>query len=245
MPDTTVSKMSAGDFSMGFAMQTTAPSGEMDGRMDIMGMGDPYNTGYFLSLHDNRIRIFLGDHGYYDSPDSVNDGAWHVITAVRWQGNVCLYIDGKAVDCGAYTDSIAPGTNQFVIGKHGTKAESFYKGRLDDAFFYGRALDPNEVMALYRTLSGISFTLAAPADTFGAAIKPFFKWRSVTNAIAYALEVGNDSLFGNPAVSIPINDTSCTLPQSLSAGRYYMHIGANFDDRSPFFFGDPHAFVVK
>jgi hypothetical protein len=245
MPDTTVNKMTAGDFSMGFVMQTTVSSGAMSDRMDIMGMGDPYNNGFFLSLHGNRMRIFLGNHGYYDSPDSLNDGIWHIITAVRSQGSVSLYVDGKSVDNGAYTDSIKPESNQFVIGRHGTKIESFYKGKLDDAFFYARALGPDEVLALYRILSGITFTLAAPADTFSTTVKPFFKWRSLTNAIAYALEVSNDSLFGNPAVSVPLNDTSCTLPQSLSAGRYYMHLGANFDDRSPFFFGDPHAFVVR
>jgi hypothetical protein len=237
--------MDTGDFSMGFAMQTTAPSTEMTGRMDIMGMGDPYNNGFFLSLHDNRIRIFLGNHGYFDSPDTLDDGKWHIVTAVRSQGNVFLYVDGKMSDSGAYTDDITPIVKDFVIGKHGTKNESYYKGLLDDAFFYDRALGTDDVINLYRALSGITFTLAAPADTFASGSRPSFLWRSLTNAIAYACEVSNDSLFGAPAVSIPLNDTSCMLPQPLSAGRYYVHIGANFDDRSPFFFGDPHAFVVR
>ena len=245
MPDTTVAKMDAGDFSMGFVMQTTAPTTTMDGRMDIMGMGDPYNNGFFLSLNNNRIRIFLGNHGYYDSPDSVNDGIWHVVTAVRSQGNVSLYIDGELRDNGAYTNSITPIINYLVIGKHGTKNLTYYKGRLDDAFFYARALGPDEVLTLYRILSGITFTLTAPADTFGTGTKQSFAWRSLTNAIAYAIEVGTDSIFNKPSISVPLNDTSYTLSQPLSAGRYYMHIGANFDDRSPFFFGNPHTFVVR
>ncbi|MDD5674638.1 MAG: hypothetical protein PHC61_10770 [Chitinivibrionales bacterium] len=245
MPDTTVSKMIAGDFSMGFAMKATASSGSMTGRMDIMGMGDPYNNGFFLSLNNNRIRIFLGNHAYYDTPDTINDGLWHVITAVRSQGNVYLYIDGQLSDNGAYTGSITPIVNSFVIGKHGTKNESFYHGLLDDAFFYNKALAPDEVTMLYGTLSGVTFTLAAPADTFSTGIKPFFAWYSLTNAIDYAFEVSKDSLFSMPAVSVPLSDTFYTLSQPLSAGRYFMHIGANFDDRSPFFFGDPHSFIVK
>jgi hypothetical protein len=245
MPDTTVAKMIDGDFTMGFMMRTTASSSEMSGRMDIMGMGDPYNSGFFLSLHDNRIRIFLGNHGYYDTRDSLNDGTWHMVAAKRFQGAVTLYIDGKASDSGAYTGSIDPKTSVFTIGKHGIKDESYYKGLLDDAFFYDKALASDDISTLYKILSGITFTLTTPSDTFSTGSKPFFTWRSIPNSIAYAVEVGNDSLFSAPGISVPLTDTTFTLSQSLSSGRYYMHIGANFDDRTPFFFGEPHAFVVR
>jgi Concanavalin A-like lectin/glucanases superfamily len=243
MPDSLVSQIVHGDFTMGFMMNTTAPTGSMDQRFDIMGLGDPYNNGFVLSLNNNRPRIFLGNHGYYDAPDSLNDGKWHFVAAVRSQGTVALYVDGRVADQGAYTDDITPISDSLVIGRHGTKTTSFYVGLIDDAFLYDRGLSSDEISGLYHSLSGIDLAFVPPSDTFSSANAFSVKWHSVKNAIAYAFELSDDSTFAHPFLSVPLDDTSYTAAKALSAGAHFMRFGCNFDDRSAFYFGDPHRIV--
>ena len=245
LPDTTVHAMTdTNDFTFGIAFNTTATSASMSSRMDIAGLGDPYNNGIFLSMHDNRLRIFLGNHGYYDTPDMLNDGKWHIAIAVRSQGAVFLYIDGKLSDQGAVTGEVYPISDSLMIGKHGIKGESYYIGLLDDVFYYTRAFSADEASTLYRTLSGVPVSFITRADTVTGP-RPTIAWHTVPSAIAYAFEIGTDSLFANPFVSIPLDDTTLTVPQAIAAGRYFLRVGCNFDDRSPFVFPDWHAIVVK
>jgi hypothetical protein len=240
-----LNKMTAGDFTFGLMFQTTATSGTMTARMDIAGMGDPYNSGLYLSFNNNDIRIFLGNHGYYDSPTALNDGAWHFVAATRQSGNVTLYVDGAVATAGgAYTASLAPIEGTFVIGKHGIRKESYYTGLLDDIFFYNRALSATEILDANETFSGFGVTMIQASDTFTVA-KPAFLWHAVPKTIAYAIEVDTSTQFTNPLVSVPSNDTAITIPRSLAAGTYYLRVGCNFDDRSSFVFATPTIFIVK
>jgi hypothetical protein len=245
LPDSVIHAMTdENDFTFGIMFNTTATSTSMTGRMDIAGMGDPYNNGIFLSMHNNRLRIFLGNHGYYDTKDSLNEGKWHSAIAVRSQGAVFLYIDGVLDDQGAVIGSIYPVSDAFVIGRHGIKNESYYRGMLDDVFYYTRAFSADEISMLYRVLTGATISFATQIDTFRVP-QPSFAWRPVKNAIAYALEIGKDSLFTMPFLSVPLEDTAYIVPQAIPAGNYFMRVGCNFDDRSPFFFLNWHSFVVK
>jgi hypothetical protein len=239
-----LSKMTAGDFTFGLMFKTSATSGTMTARMDIAGMGDPYNSGLFISLNNNDIRVFLGNHGYYDSPTALNDSAWHLAVATRLNGAVTLYIDGSVANQGAYASSIAPVEDSFIIGKHGIKDQSYYKGALDNLFFYNRALSSAEILNVNATLSGFVVSLIQASDTFSVA-KPVFLWHAIPKTVAYAIEVDTSTLFTNPLVSVPSNDTTVTVPRSLSPGSYYLRIGCNYDDRSPFVFAAPTVFVIK
>lgn len=232
LPDSTVHAMTdSNDFTFGFAFNTTASSTSMEGRMDIVGLGDPYNSGIFLSMHDNRLRIFLGNHGYYDTPDTLNDGTWHVVIAVRSQGAVFLYVDGKLSDQGAVTGEIYPISDSLMIGKHGIKDESYYIGLLDDVFYYSKAFSANDASTLYRTLSGVPVAFTTRVDTV-AAPRPTIAWHAVPNAIAYAFEIGPDSLFASPwspsrsttraspcPRPLPPANTTCASAATTTTGR--------------------------
>lgn len=245
LPDSTVHAITdTNDFTFGIMFKTSVNSASMSDRMDIAGVGDPYNTGIFLSMTNDQVRVFLGDHGYYDTPDSLNDGKWHSAIAVRSQGAVFLYIDGKLTDQGAVTGTIYPGQVPLTIGKHGTKNESYYSGLLDDVFYYSRAFSAGDISLLYGVLSGQAVSFVTPLDTFRTS-QPTFAWHPVKNTIAYAFEIGNDSLFANPMLSLPLEDTTITVPQTISAGRYFVRVGCNSDDRSPFLFVNYHPFAVK
>lgn len=243
LPDSTIHAMTDSDFTFGFTFNTTTSSGSMSDRMDMAGTGDPYNTGVFLSFTNDRVRIFLGNHGYYDTPDSLDDGKWHSAIAVRYQGVVNLYIDGISVDNGAVLGSLYPGTDTFTVGKHGIKNESYFIGLLNNVFYYTVGFSAGDVANLYKDFTSAPIVFIPPFDTFLVA-QPKFAWHSLTNAIAYAFEVSRDSLFTNPFVSVPLDDTTLTVPTALSAGRYFMHVGYNSDDRSPFFFSDSYPIVI-
>lgn len=245
LPDTLVHRLTdMNDFTFGLMFSTNAPSGSMTQRMDIAGIGDPYNSGIFLSMTYDRVRIFLGNHGYYDTPDSLNDAGWHSAIVVRSQGAVVLYIDGKVADQGAVTASIYPGTDQFVIGKHGTKNESYYKGLINDVFYYSAASSANDISNLYKAFTCPPISVISPFDTFSTT-QPLFKWHPETGTIAYAFEMSTDSLFTKPFLSVPLIDTTIQVAQPLATGRYFVHVGCNSDDRSPFYFSDWHPVVIR
>ena len=244
IPSATISQIAQGDFSLGIMLKTTYQTGGMTARYDIAGMGDPYNNGFFLSLHDSRGRIFLGNHGYYDTPDTLSSGKWHFLLATRSNGAVKLYLDGKVSDEGAYVDAIQPSTDTFTVGKHGIKNESYFKGDLDQLVFYSRALTSDEAQLLYTEFTTIPITVLSPSDSIISS-PIIFKWSSIKSAVAYAVEIDTGASFSNPIVSLPVEDTVMQLSASLSAGKYYFRIGSNSDDRSPFYFINSRYFILK
>jgi hypothetical protein len=244
VPADIVSKIEQGDFSLGIMFRTTFQTGSFSQRFDIVGMGDPINDGFFLSLNNSRGRIFLGNHGYYDTPDTLSDGKWHFLMATRSNGTVTLYLDGHVSDAGAYTDGIHPSTNTFTVGKHGTKSESYFKGDIDELFFYSRALTSDEVRSLYSGLVTIPITIFSPADSI--ITNPcVFKWSTIKNAIAYAVEIDTNAAFTNPIVSLPVEDTTLQLNTAIPAGKYFFRIGVNVDDESPFYFFNARKIICR
>jgi hypothetical protein len=243
VPSDTISKIAGGDFSLGIMFKTTYQTGSMTSRFDIAGVSDPINNGLFLSLNNSRGRIFLGNHGYYDTPDTLSDGKWHFLMATRSSGKVTLYLDGKGSDSGAYVSNLQPVTDTFIVGRHGIKPLCYFKGDIDNLFFYSRALTSNEVNLLYQELVTIPITIYSP-DSIAAY--PFvFTWSTIKNAIAYALEIDTNTSFTNPLISLPTEDTTIQLKITLAAGKYLFRIGCNFDDRSGFYFFKSKQFICK
>jgi hypothetical protein len=244
VPSDTISKIAQGDLSLGIMIKTTYQTGSFSDRFDIAGIGDPYNNGFFLTLNNSRGRIFLGNHGYYDTPDTLSDGKWHFLMATRSSGKVTLYLDGHPSDSGAYTDNVLPVTNTFIVGKHGIKNESYFKGNIDNLFFYCRALSSDEVNLLYSGLVTIPIKIYSPSDSI--VTNPLiFKWSPVKNSVAYAVEIDTGATFTNPIVSLPVEDTTLQLNTTLPAGKYYFRVGTNLDDLSPFYFFDSRKIICR
>jgi hypothetical protein len=90
------------------------------------------------------------------SPASgVWDGTWHNITGVYATGTIQLYVDGVLAGTGspAFQPDFGLAEDALTIGDYNpTSAVSTglynFTGRLDEVFFYGRALDSWEVMGL-------------------------------------------------------------------------------------------------
>jgi hypothetical protein len=250
IPPSIINQISHGDFSLGIMLKTTDQTGTNQERSDIAGMGDATISGFFLSLHNSRGRIFLGKRGWYDTRDTLSNGKWHFLLATRSNGNVSLYLDGKISDQGAFVDSITPWvlysvnhsgsfipwvTDTFAVGKHGD---------IDQLVFYNRALTSEEAHSLFIEFTTVPVTMFSPSDTVISA-PVVFKWSSMKSAVAYAVEIDTGASFLNPIISLPVEDTVMQLNVSLAAGKYYFRIGSNTDDRSPFYFINPKYFILR
>jgi len=75
----------------------------------------------------------------------VNDGSWHHYAGVFDGGSVALYLDGAWRDDDATSNFVAATANALRLRSYGQKELAF-----DQLRFYGRALTPAEVAALFK-----------------------------------------------------------------------------------------------
>lgn len=121
---------------------------------NILRTDDGYGTsGCFLRYNRGNIQIWEGRSEFYEfvSPNTYNDGVWHMLTYVRDVENRKgqLYVDGDYV--GGYTIS---GTINNVSGNlrfGNVDGIEFYTGKIDDVRLYNIALSPTQIVGLYTT----------------------------------------------------------------------------------------------
>lgn len=83
---------------------------------------------------------------------SLNDGAWHLITAVRDQnaGKNHLYIDGiKQAEVSTGSRNLA-NSGDLHLGTSSAAGGNFFEGDMDDVMIVGKALSGLEVWELYQ-----------------------------------------------------------------------------------------------
>jgi hypothetical protein len=103
----------------------------------------------------------------------INNGQWHHIVAILnstigiMTGNVEIYIDGvlqSGISCSVSGTTSIVNTNSILPVRIGCDySNRYFKGDLDDFYFYNRALTPSEVLQLYND----SPCTAAPGDPSG------------------------------------------------------------------------------
>jgi hypothetical protein len=115
-----------------------------------------YNGEYQLSLNANgTVRFMLYGNGAYqyqfDTTQTVNDGAWHFIVAVRDGQNGYIYIDDNFTPAASASGTIRDldATIPVVLGKDDLDNNKVFNGLIDDVRIYDVALSDQEVMNLY------------------------------------------------------------------------------------------------
>lgn len=106
--------------------------------------------------NDGKVEFFVYNDSAYQfllvSPQAINDGKWHQLTAVRSGSNGYLYIDGTLAAQGSGT--LRTLLNRKVyIGYDGRDNNRFVNGQLDDVRLYSRALSAAEASQLHGRLA--------------------------------------------------------------------------------------------
>jgi hypothetical protein len=137
------------DFTLEAWVNTTATS---VGQIVQQRYASGFNGEYYLAVNANgTVSFFLYGGGAtqfsMSSPNSVNDGAWHHIAAVRRNGtNGVIYIDGTAAAT-QNTATIAPLDNTFTtyIGADMRDKVSYFNGSISDVAIYPYALSATQI----------------------------------------------------------------------------------------------------
>ena len=137
------------DFTLEAWVNTTATAA---GQIVQQRYASGYNGEYFLGLNANgTVSFTLYGGGAYQftlsSPNSVNDGNWHHVAAVRSNGtNGVIYIDGTAA-ASQNTTNIAPLDNTFItyIGADMRDKVSYFNGSMSDVAIYPYALSASRI----------------------------------------------------------------------------------------------------
>ena len=197
---------------------------------NLMRTDGGFYDGWLLRFNGGRIEIWEGrsiSTGYVSST-SFADGSWHMITFVRDVENRegKLYVDGVYI--GGYnmhattTNDV---TNELRFGTYG--GGEYYRGMMDDARLYDKALTDAEILELYYIddpYTDLSATATANTYIVSAAGKYKFKATVKGNG-------GLDPITGTTATTINPSDIAGVkvLWELYGQGRAVKHDGTNYD----------------
>jgi len=162
------------DFSFSLWMRSTnRPAANTYPMVLAKEKGSAPRQGYTLMLaptNGNAIFELFSDGSAArpSSSNSVCDGRWHHIVAVRAGSEARLFVDGRFQSAAIHPMGLFSVSNSstFRLAGHGNgSAEMRYAGDLDEVAVYGRALAAEEVVALYEHRRVVA---PAPLLTWGA-----------------------------------------------------------------------------
>jgi lysophospholipase L1-like esterase len=176
-------------FTVQYWMMTDAST---SGNRVIVGRdGGPTSLHWWIGCDDNgKVRFNLNDingNGQYigNKGDVLNDGEWHLITAVRDDaaGMNRIYVDAALIDSAAhdYTAGFAESV-PVNVGYINLSHNYRYEGRVDELAFWDKALAPAEIRSHYnRGLAGNGYcetadeapVITSTPVTEGRVYKPY------------------------------------------------------------------------
>jgi hypothetical protein len=222
----------SGDFSIALWMNTTSLS-NAGHKENILSKGDPFNTGVTLAIEHGITWACVGNtgtSGFSYAVKPVNDGLWHLFACVRKSGVVLMYNDTQLVYSYAFSGNLTV-TSPLYLGRHGTLAQEFYNGKLDEITMYKRALSSSEINALYFRKGVIAtgdFLIPVPSPTYNR--RPALVWRALQSAGSYDVQVDTTRYFSHPLISLATADTFFRPLADLPADSLFWQVIANVND---------------
>ncbi|MGB0383679.1 MAG: LamG-like jellyroll fold domain-containing protein [Ardenticatenaceae bacterium] len=157
VPDHSDLNFGTGDFSIDAWIRTDSD----DNYQVLLDKRNFARIGYKLFLYNGRLMFELADSSgwsTYYNPNSkkLNDGDWHLVAVtVDRDGNGQLYADGDVIH--TFYPGKRPGsinnTANLWIGKHhvnkGLNRELWFEGDIDEVEIFNRALEADEIKAIY------------------------------------------------------------------------------------------------
>lgn len=162
------------------------------------------------------------------------DNNWHHIVAVQNStngitvGSVEIYVDGvlqPSITCNVSSTAATISTNNsfpITIGRGSSSAVRFFKGKLDDFYFYDRALTPTEILQLYND-APCAGPPSAPASVMGQnticnGANYTYSVTPISGATSYSwtLPIGWSGSSNTNTISLNSNGTSGTIGVTAS-----------------------------
>lgn len=121
-----------------------------------------------------RIRVCIRDSddptcdggGYIDTVSFLNDSRWHLFTLVVNGSGTKLYVDGALEKSGARGGGVFDaGGDIFIGGRNDLHPGRFLSGSVDELRIFGKALEENEIDALYAEGAPQQIQCDGDADT--------------------------------------------------------------------------------
>ncbi len=145
----------ANDFTISFRIKTTQQGYSAGQWYDGIGLVDAEMPGvvrdFGLSMTNGLIAFGTGSYDTtIKSVSRVNDGKWHLVTAVRQKdsGKMYLYIDSKLEAQASGSTSTLDSPAVINIGRIQT-GKNYFNGMLDDVFILDHALSHREIASIY------------------------------------------------------------------------------------------------
>ena len=151
-----------------------------------------------------------------NSSSSYNDNKWHLATATLSVAGMVLYVDGTQIGSNNTTTTGENYSGYWRIGYGNLSgwtsqpSSNYFKGQLDDALIYNRALTPTEVATIYnspdgagnngpvcsgsaltlnaKTITGATYSWSGPNGFSSTAQNPSFSY-TAASAGTYTLQV--------------------------------------------------------
>jgi len=161
---------------------TTATSGSSAGRDDIIAKGDPQVSGWSAGMQSNTLRMTFGSR-ILSTATTYNDGVWHFAVGQRKGTTGFMYVDNIFKSSGAFSGSIDTPT-ELIFGRHGTKVESFFPGKIDGVRVYSTAISFADIQTIFNmerdstTFWAFGSEETAPS---GASVVPDYNRKLFTN----------------------------------------------------------------
>jgi len=141
------------------------------------------------------------------STNDVRDGKWHHVGIVRRADNFELWLDG-AVETNAVAPAAVSQAENWRIGAHVSELQMFVQSGafMDDLRVYDRALDTNEVSAIYTAFTQDPASLSIPAKPAEPVANDAVAESNLT-CVVVAAQPGIGEVIGSPSFSILADGT--------------------------------------
>jgi hypothetical protein len=151
------------DFTLGAWVKTSASS------TGVIVQQRGGGTGQFQLVvnSDGTVTFWVGRNGtsnfQFDitSSNSINDGNWHYVAAVRQGASGYLYVDGVEVGSGAGSERSLSSIDGVSIGGDSYSSRYYFSGLIDDVRIYASPISSNGIVSLSSNPPTIATAAAA------------------------------------------------------------------------------------
>jgi hypothetical protein len=125
-----------------------------DDRHICSALGSSFHGNFGLSVSEGAIFInyqnfydYLINSNFTDQYNLLSNSNWHHIAIIKNGPNFSFFIDGNKLQVYSnIPDNITPdNSSPLWIGRFILNGNRFHKGKIDDIYFYNRALSTQEV----------------------------------------------------------------------------------------------------